>query len=215
MFLVRNPSALHHPSDIARNLVLRDKLVHEAINKLYKRLGVIRPEALCPSCLLHSRFGGACQNCGLEIIDTSQTSPTLQTLQNSSPIFQIHSEEIKVPIKIDIRSRDYLKGDRIARITAFILSRLEQLFKKYYPEKSVTNKAALIAKRVVEEYCKSHEQILAQHKLAILTSIIRECERKMPNLNRMWEEMINNLLEMPEVILYSDKKGRKTKTECS
>jgi hypothetical protein len=204
LFLVRNPSSLHHPSEIAKCLLLREKIVHLAINKLRKRLGDINPEALCPFCLTHSRFQGACQKCGKIIEDPLQTFRSFQTLQNSAVMNKIQSQETRPPIKVDVRTRDFLKGDRAERLKSYILSRLEQIFKKYSPDHFVTNEAALIAIKQIDISCNKHDRITPQHKLAIMISVIRECERKMPHLQRMWEEMVESLLEMPEVILYAE-----------
>ncbi|MGI0091903.1 MAG: hypothetical protein ACREBS_09350, partial [Nitrososphaerales archaeon] len=172
--------------------------------------GNINPERLCPTCLKNSRFDGVCQSCGL---DLSERVRTFQTFYSGTRHHEImdklqQSLEPRTPIPLRIQTIAFLKGNKKERIAYYCKSRLEQLFKKYAPDHSVTNRAASIVNKETDDYFTKNDltRIGREDKLALVTKVLLKCKWEMPHLTRMWDDMISGLLSTPQVFLYDERR---------
>ena len=182
-YIVKNPEHLHKPSEIARKIGCEREKVNLALNKIAKKVGQINPERLCPSCITNSRFNGCCGNCGIEITTPNSTFQTFQTLPTHEILNKIYESAVpRSPIPIGISTADFLKGGRRDRMKQFLLSRLEQLLKRYMPKHFVTNQAALILERQLQLCVSSSDlkRITGEHRLAIMVQTLMESDRQMP-----------------------------------
>lgn len=199
-YLVRHPYDLHSPGRIAGRLGVGVGVVKQALHKLRRRNGGLDPERLCPECLTHTRLDGVCQRCGVELPgDIGYHSLFTHEIRN-----RIHEGFMNPPIRLSYDAREFLRGDNVEKLRAYCLSRLDQLFKGYMPDHSVTNRAAQICEDEVALYVSELDgkRVSREDKLAIMVRTLLRCASEMPQHLFMWRDMIDKLTRCPQVVLY-------------
>lgn len=171
-----------------------------ALFRLRRKLEHIDLEYLCPECLEHSRFEGTCRKCGLE----SPLSSTFVTFSAHEVRNRIYDGFTQEPIKLQPATKGFLRGNARERLEKFLVSRLEELFKGYMLDHSVTDSAAAILRKAIREHiagsgCKKFRRV---DKVVIFVKALSACNHQMPQFGRVWEEMLRKVLDMPDVVLY-------------
>ena len=122
------------------------------------------------------------------------------------PDLELASEPASYPLKVDIRTRSYLRGNARQQLLTFSASRMRELLKEYASLNPIVVSCAMFCTRKeVKNYVQTHDsatRIMREERLGIIGKALLSCMEKLPQYDSIWKDSLRRLLSNPRVAFY-------------